>query len=168
MFILRALLLILTMTALTVSGISQKAVHASNHVILKVNGNITLPPDRTALELDFTTLEKIGRHRIETETKWTDGIKTFEGPLLRDVLDHVGASGTSLRATAINDYGVDIPLSDAAEYDVILAHTINGKRMRIRDKGPLWIIYPWRDNPELEDERIFSRSIWQLKQIEIR
>lgn len=168
MFLLRAPLLILVMAALTLSGVGQPTAQAANHVILKVHGKIAPAHAGKSLELDFAALEQIGRHTITTDTKWTDGVNTFEGPLLRDVLDHIGASGTSIRATAINDYEVDIPISDAIEHDVILAHTMNGKRMRIRDKGPLWVIYPWRDNPDLADERIYSRSIWQLDRIEIR
>ncbi len=151
--------------ATTSLSVMSSTVRADGHVLLTISGKIAGP---SQIELDFETLSKLGTHTVKTETKWTDGEIVFEGPLLRDVLAHVGATGTEIKATAINDYAVDIPVSDATAHDVILAHTADGKRMRIRDKGPLWVIYPWSDDPELADERIFSRSIWQLNRIEIR
>ena len=89
----------------------------------------------------------------------------FEGPLARDVLERLGASGSRIRAIAINDYVVEIPVSDLLEHRVILAMRRDGKPMSVRDKGPLWIIYPWSDEPALKTEIHHSRSIWQLKQL---
>ncbi|RYH00603.1 oxidoreductase, partial [Salipiger sp. IMCC34102] len=39
--------------------------------------------------------------------------------------------------------------------------------MQVRDKGPLWIVYPYDDTPEYRSEVIYSRSIWQLDRIEV-
>jgi len=146
-------------------GITTQSAPADDKVILTIDGKIG---SATPLSLDFEMLSGIGHHTIKTTTKWTDGTTTFEGPLLRDVLKYAGANGKSIRAVAINDYAVTIPVTDALDHDVILAHTADGKRMRIRDKGPLWIIYPWSDKLELHDERIFTRSIWQLNRLELR
>ncbi len=43
---------------------------------------------------------------------------------------------TTLKMTALNDYKVDVPASDAENYDVVVAYKVDGKYMRIRDKGP--------------------------------
>ena len=48
-----------------------------------------------------------------------------------------------------------------------MAFLNNGEPMSIRDKGPLWIIYPFDDNPDYQTEVIYSRSIWQLDQIHV-
>lgn len=37
--------------------------------------------------------------------------------------------------------------------------------MSVRDKGPLFLIYPFDDNPDLFDEVYFGRSVWQIAQI---
>ena len=37
----------------------------------------------------------------------------------------------------------------------------------MRDKGPLWIIYPYDQNTDYQTEVIYSRSIWQLDRIEV-
>jgi hypothetical protein len=38
----------------------------------------------------------------------------------------------------------------------------------VREKGPLVIIYPFDDQPELRSALRYSRAIWQLRSIEIR
>jgi hypothetical protein len=39
--------------------------------------------------------------------------------------------------------------------------------MRIRDRGPVWLLYPWTERPELDTPEFRERAIWQLAQIEI-
>jgi hypothetical protein len=39
--------------------------------------------------------------------------------------------------------------------------------MPVRDKGPLFIIYPFDTDASLRSERYYSRAAWQLKSIEI-
>ncbi|RYH00523.1 oxidoreductase, partial [Salipiger sp. IMCC34102] len=75
--------------------------------------------------------------------------------------------GGTLLATAINDYTVEIPVSDAVEGGPIIAYQMDGAEMQVRDKGPLWIVYPYDDTPEYRSEVIYSRSIWQLDRIEV-
>ncbi len=146
---------------------SETPVQADSTVLLTVTGNVSPLPSH-GIKLTFEDLQAIGTHTVVTRTKWTDGVVRFDGPLLRDVLAHVNAMGSDMLATAINDYSVSIPVADAKDYDVILAHSRDGKRMRIRDKGPLWVIYPWDQVPDLNDERIYARSVWQVNRLEVR
>jgi hypothetical protein len=53
-----------------------------------------------------------------------------------------------LRAKAINDYAIDIPLSDAVQGGPIVAYRLDGDTMSVRDKGPLWIVYPYDANAD--------------------
>ena len=39
--------------------------------------------------------------------------------------------------------------------------------MSVRDKGPLFIIYPFDESEDLRSERYYSRSAWQLKHLEV-
>ncbi len=57
-------------------------------------------------------LNALGSHRVVTHTPWTDGAAVFTGVLARDVLDAVGAKGTSVLATALDDYASEIPIQD--------------------------------------------------------
>ena len=72
----------------------------------------------------------------------------------------------SISAVAINDYSVDIPVSDAEEGGPIIAYAMDGQPMSRRDKGPLWVIYPYSSSSKFRSEVIYSRSIWQLDRIE--
>ena len=105
---------------------------------------------------------------IRTATPWTDDETEFRGPLARVVLARVGAVGTRIDAYAINDYVIEIPWDDFGQHDVILALTRNGKKMRTRDKGPLWIIYPWSDNKRLQIGTYYERAVWQLTALHVQ
>ena len=37
----------------------------------------------------------------------------------------------------------------------------------MRDKGPLWIMFPFDAKPELKSELIYSQSVWQLRKMTI-
>lgn len=136
-------------------------------VILTISGEIENGTSGDIAEFDLDTLKQLGTLDIETETPWTEGKIRFTGVLARDVMDLVGATGRSISAIALNDYSVSIPFEDFDKYDVIIATERDGAPMRIRDRGPLWVIYPWSDNAELRNELYYSRSIWQLRSIEV-
>jgi hypothetical protein len=61
-----------------------------------------------------------------------------------------------------------IPIDDFHRYDVLLAVRMNGQLMRTRDKGPIWIVYPWSGHPELDDFLTREKSIWQLNALHVR
>jgi len=112
-------------------------------------------------------LEAIGQAEILTANEFVDGKKTFRGPLVHDVLAASGAGTASmLRLTAANDYQVEFEVAEARKYEAILAMTMDGKRLSLRDKGPIWVIYPMSDYAELRDPVYNSRLIWQLVKIE--
>ena len=81
------------------------------------------------------------------------------------LLDHVGAAGTKVTALALNDYSTDIPLDDFRRYDAILALKRDGAYMPVRDKGPLFIVYPYDSDPALKHQRYYSRSAWQVARL---
>lgn len=136
-------------------------------VILTVSGSITeTNADDTAL-FDRPMLESLEQQVTRTHTPWHDGQVTFTGPLGRDVLEAVGARGSMLRVTALNDYSATVPVADFLEYDVILAMSLDGTPLRVRDQGPLFIIYPFDDYPELLTEKMMTRSVWQVVHIDV-
>lgn len=141
----------------------------TGRVVLTVTGAIdcTNAPDGRA-EFDRETLGALGLSELTTRTPWTDGEVTFEGVLARDLMAAVGARGTTARAVALNDYEADIPLADFERYPVLLAMRADGEPLRVRDKGPLWVIYPWSRHPELGDADTRGKSVWQLELLDVR
>ncbi len=122
-------------------------------VMLDVTGTIANTNGNGKASFDLDMLEAVGKTTTVTSTAWTEGKSTFEGVLLSDLMKRVGASGKTAVAIALNDYKVDIPVEDFVRYPVILAYRMDGERLKIRDKGPLWIIYPQDDFPELKTKQ---------------
>jgi len=136
-------------------------------VLLRVTGDISVSNDGNAAVFDREMLEALDPVTFETTTIWTDGVQEFTGVSLADLARILGVQSGNLRATAINDYAIDVPVSDAVEGGPIVAYARNGVPMSVRDKGPLWIVYPYDANPDYRSEQIYTRSIWQLDRIEV-
>jgi hypothetical protein len=83
-------------------------------------------------------------------------------------MEHVGANGGKLVARALNDYLADIPISDFTDYEVILAIKANGAYLPIRDKGPIFVVYPLDSDPALLNNTIYSRCVWQLSRLTVQ
>ena len=86
----------------------------------------------------------------------------------RALLDAVGAQGQTLQMVALNDYAVNVPVSDAREFGPLLATHIDGKVLGVRDKGPLFLIYPFDAKPETRADQYYGRSIWQITRITVQ
>lgn len=136
-------------------------------VLLRVSGEIAVTNDGDSAIFDLAMLRDLDTRTIRTSTIWTDGVQDFTGVPLHAVIERLGISSGSLRARAINDYAVDIPLEDAQLDHALIAFERGGKPMSVRDKGPLWIIYPFDENPDFQAEVYYTRSIWQLDRIEV-
>lgn len=138
-----------------------------NKVVLEVIGNLSRQNSEYGVQFDMDMLHALPVVSIETHTSVTDGRKRFEGVLVRDLLKRVGADGTVVHASAINDYMVEIPISDFERFDVIIAYRVDGAALSSRDKGPLWMIYPRDAHAELQDIRYDYRWVWQLNVLEV-
>lgn len=136
--------------------------------ILTVVGSIGVTNKDGAAQFDRAMLEALGPVSFETTTPWYSGPVTFEGVPLAKVLKAVEAKGKTLVAVALNNYSAELPVEDAMKYNVILALKRNGEYMSVRDKGPLFIVYPYDSVPELKNQKFYSRSVWQLSRIEVR
>lgn len=140
----------------------------SGPVILTVDGSITVTNVDGTAQFDRDMLSALGMKKLVTSSPFEPGMHTFEGVLLSDVLSRVGASGETITAKALDGYEIDMPMIDPQTYPVLLATTWNGKIMRIRDKGPIWIVYPVDQFSELNVEEYSSRSVWQMTRLSIR
>lgn len=136
-------------------------------VFLTLSGNIKNTNEEGKAVFDVASLEKLGLESFQTASPWYNGRTTFTGIPMKKLMDYVGAKGSIVKVTALNDYTTVIPLSDFNKYNVILALKINGEYMRVRDKGPLFIVYPYDSKPELNNQVFYSRSAWQVSRMSI-
>lgn len=141
---------------------------ATGKVILTVSGKVGDKNAGANAEFDLAMLEKLPQHTYTTQTPWDKQPIKFTGPLLRDVLAAAKATGTTLKAAALNDFKTEIPVQDATKYDMLLAHKMNGESIPVRTKGPLFIVYPYDTKPELQSNTYYERSAWQLKSIDVQ
>ena len=153
---------------LSTSAIAASLNAPTGPVILTVTGAVANTNDGTAAVFDMDMLNALASRTTVTKSPWYDSAQTFTGPLGSALLAAVGASGTTLKVVAINDYVTEIPVADFNQYNVILATTLDGKEMSLRDKGPIFIIYPFDEQPQLNNETYYGRSAWQVKSIEVQ
>lgn len=109
-------------------------------------------------------LEALPKTSFATTTPWTEGVARFEGVRLADFVKFANGPVSRVKAIALNDYSASMKLDDVREH-ALVAYRMNGKAMTVRNKGPLWIIFPFDDQPGLKSERFYSKSVWQLKAI---
>jgi len=139
----------------------------SERVVLSVTGRVEGGQAPGVAQFDMPMLAALPQVSFRTRTPWYREPRKFTGPLMRDVLAAAGAQGSTLRAVALNDYRVDIPAEDAKRYDMIVARLLDDEPMLVRDKGPLFIVYPYDSVEGLNTPVYHSRSAWQLKTIEV-
>ena len=161
------LVALVTLALMTVSGIAAGLGQPTGPVILTIQGNIKLTNQGSRAVFDRHMIEQLSLTQVTTSTPWTDGVSTFEGPLLRGLIDYVGGVGKKISMVALNDYSASMPMEDMRKYDIVLAMKKDGKTLSVRDKGPFFVIYPFDHFPELNNELIHNRSVWQIKAITV-
>jgi len=147
------------------AGESAPLAPPQDKVVLSISGRVTRTNAPGRADFDLEMLAALPQRRLVTRTPWHQGAQVFTGPLLRDVLAQAGADGTLLIAVALNDYRCEIPAEDTRQFDVVLARLQNGEPMRVRDKGPLFIVYPYDTDAKLRSDRYYARSAWQLRSL---
>jgi len=139
----------------------------SGPVLLEVDGAISHTNVAERAIFDREMLTNLDWVEVDCYTSFTQGLQRFAGPTLMSLLETVGANGVMLHATAINDYSVEIPLSHAKLHGVILAMEHNGTPMRVRDKGPIWVVYPLKER-EAQSKKFDTEMIWQLARLTVQ
>ncbi len=103
-------------------------------------------------------LEGLGTASFITGSEVSEAPQHFEGVPLRAILDRVGANGKVMKASALNDYEIAIPLEDL-KFEPLLAMKVEGRVLTMRDKGPLWIAYPRDAHEVLHDVTYYARWV---------
>lgn len=148
--------------------LAQPLAERHSKAVLTVTGDIGKPHGTKVAQFDMDMLSTLPQRTIRTSTPWFPGVSEFTGPLLTDVLALVEPRGNMIKATALNDYSITLPLSDAINHEVVLAVRLNGQLMSIREKGPVFMIYPFDSKKELRSQVYYERSVWQLKSLELQ
>lgn len=136
-------------------------------VLLVIDGAISNANVGDEAHFDLAMLQALPTDRFTTRTPWNDGDQTFEGARLSAVLDVVGAASDAFRAVGTDDYASDFRGVDVDRYPVLIAYLHNGKPMSLRQLGPLRIVLPFDDHPELATHENEAASVWQVIRLTI-
>jgi hypothetical protein len=144
----------------------------SGNSILSVSGKIGTTNSGDHIEMDLPTLESVGLVDYKVKDPFVTDKPTqvtFRGVLMSQLLDlwKVPADATTLEMTALNDYSVDVPISDLRKYPVIFALQQDGQYMPISTRGPAMLVYPY-DNFEFDHTKYDAYWIWQIKSIKVK
>jgi hypothetical protein len=145
----------------------QTIAEPAGKVLFTVTGKISVTNQGSALALDRSTVEKLGIVQAELYEPWTKKRTTFRGVRLEDLIAVAGASATatSLHIVALDDYAVDVPLSDVRAGGVLLATgTQDGSAIPIDEGGPTRIVF--LDGVEAGANP--DQWVWSIKEIAVR
>lgn len=128
---------------------------------------VLLTVDGSAGEHAFgmSDLDALPQQTFITSTIWTKKPVEFSGPALMDVLKASGIGADGLRLRAANNYSIELDASMVETATPIIATRINGQAFDLRDRGPLWLVFPYDVDSRFRTEKIFAASIWQLTHI---
>jgi len=139
-------------------------------VILTINGDISQKNSGDALQFDLATLESIGLVEYDVDDPFVKKNIVYSGVLMSQLLKVAGASSeaTTLTLTALDDYSVDMKISDVVKWPILVALKADGGYMPIDKNGPLISIIPYNDFPELDHLTYDAVWVWSLSEITVK
>ena len=141
----------------------------TDRVLLKVSGQIQHTNQGNEAHFDRAMLEELQQRTTRTNTPWTEQADDYRGPLGSALLAAVGAEDAEwMTISALNGFSSEVPVRDFMDYKIILALKKNDRYLRVRNRGPLFVIYPFDEQPHLNTEMHYNRSVWQVNAIELR
>ena len=121
-----------------------------------------------AMNIGLDLLRQWGGETLKTRTPFTDGEPVFTGITFARLWERISPTGKTIRARAVNDYVIEESAERLIAMEAFLAYERDSRLLTVRDKGPFWIVFPWSQRPDLSAPGVYSLSIWQLVEIEVR
>ncbi|WP_157072499.1 hypothetical protein [Photobacterium sanguinicancri] len=116
-------------------------------------------------------LDRLADDQIETMTPWTKQKDLYDGIYLNQLIAEAGyqvGDIQSIRVYALNDYEIEIPQQTLISKAYFLAFYKNGRKMPLRQKGPLTIILDFSDEEKGNNLLDITYDlVWFVNKIEI-
>lgn len=139
------------------------SVHRNQDTLLMIQSTANSGCDKT-IQLTESAILGLPQQQFKTHHSWSKDAETFSGPLLEDVIKVACGDATKINMRALNDYAIEVDFNVAKKLKPIVAHSINGTRLSVREKGPLWVMVP-SDDLKTTSKEIDGMLIWQLSDI---
>jgi hypothetical protein len=135
--------------------------------VLTITGRIAATNDEGALRLDRAELDRLGLLAMSVNDPWAKQRVDLQGVWLRDLVDlaRPETGTTTLHLSALDDYQVDLDLTDVRDQSILLAtRTGDGAELPVESGGPTRVVFAddlaQRYSPDL--------WIWNIETIEVR
>lgn len=126
-----------------------------------------------AFVFDFSALHSLPKVTIKPTLEYDNKVHALSGPLLFDVLKHVGAKlseQSKIVLRAIDGYAVIINLEQLKKYRFMLATHIDQQPLALGGLGPVWALYDADRIPELASKPVnerFALCPWGVYHIDV-
>jgi hypothetical protein len=137
---------------------------AKGEVVLEIAGAVARP-----MRVDVGTLDRFGQIAYDVKDPFTKRVEHYSGVLASSALAMAGADpkATRARAHALDEYSVDVKVSDLERYPAMIVTRMNGKRMAVADGGPLKLIFPYHAY-DLDHDVYDHQWVWSLDSLTLR
>lgn len=139
-------------------------VPTASKPVLQVSGKVGTP-----LSVDMATLERFGRISYDVPDPFTKKVESYSGVLASSVLAMADpdAEATLARAHALDDFSIDVKISDLDRYPAMIVTRLSGKRVSVADGGPLKLIWPYHAY-DLDHNVYDHQWVWSLDKLTLR
>jgi hypothetical protein len=143
----------------------ESTVAYAQDTLLTVRDTVT----QAEIHLSDRDLSALKQQKILTSSPWTTGVNTFTGPSLKEVVELWGTleNVAEIHLMSFDNYQIDIPKDLVDDTQPIVASRFNGQAYSLRQKGPLWIMFPFDESDDMQTGLYQSRAVWHLTTIEI-
>ncbi|KPU89212.1 hypothetical protein APR50_33935 [Variovorax paradoxus] len=140
-----------------------------NDALLEIAGAVKPNSPRGSFLFSEKDLLNLKAVKLTTATAWTPRSE-FIGPELSTVLEAAGVPATAkeMRFYAIDAYEITIPTTDLVKYRPVMAHTQNGERLMVATRGPVFLVYPRDQYPELTAIKGQAQFVWMVCKIVVK
>ena len=140
-----------------------------NDALLEISGAVKSNSPRGSFLFNEKEFLKLKSVKLVTATAWTPRSE-FVGPELSTVLEAAGVPATAkeMRFYAIDAYEITIPTTDLVNYRPVMAHTQNGERLVVATRGPVFLVYPRDQYPELTAIKGQAQFVWMVCKIVVK
>lgn len=135
---------------------------AGSQLIIRMQDKAPITLTQTQIATEFSA------YTFQTKLPWLDKSVSFTGFRASDLLSYYRINDAfSVSFVALNDYSSSSRVEDLLQYNPIVAYQMDGEKMKVRNKGPYWLVFDLDKYPEIDNAGYHSQMVWQIDEIMI-
>ncbi|MCK6264026.1 hypothetical protein KP803_12165 [Vibrio sp. ZSDE26] len=125
--------------------------------------------DDSSITLSYDQIsQEIPANSFTTKLPWYKEPKSYKGMRVTDLMSYLDKETSSISAVsfiALNDYAATSNINDILKYEPIIAYMIDEKKMKVRNKGPYWLVFNVDKYPEIGNDVFYTQMVWQIDEV---